>query len=926
MDKVNVNDLAQEFNVKSSLVMTELKKIGVMVISADTSVDHGIADRVRKRLQLLADQAVEEAQKAERAKEKAAKAKAKKKEAAAAAKPKARKSIKELGKKAAEEAAPEPEEVEPAEEMTEEAPPAVAEVPAAKEPAPKKRALKEPAKKAAVKIAEKRAPASEIPAAMKPRKGKKHFTKDDELVDLAEAPLSAPAHEAVAPPSPAAVPRSKVAEPPGAEEPVAAKPAAASPAAAKAAAALAQKPISAAPAKSPAAGLPVVSRPVPEARRVAAKPATILKKSAAEPVAADIGKKIERIIPAPPTAPAPRPFPGRPPQHRRERRDIPAVPRVPPPILRPERPVYTELKPVTLSEAVSVKELSEKLNVKSKDILRELLSKGVLATINQTLDDKIASEVCELFGYKANIVSFEEELFEQQAQSYRPEDRVARAPVVTVMGHVDHGKTSLLDAIREAKVAQKEAGGITQHIGAYHVDINNRRIVFLDTPGHEAFTLMRARGAKVTDIVVLVVAADDGVMPQTVEAINHARAANVPIIVAINKIDKSSANVDRVKQELAEHNLLAEDWGGQTVTVPVSALQKTNLDLLLEMILLVADILDLKANPKLPATGAVLEAKLDKGRGSVATVLVQNGTAHIGNSFIVGAVYGKVRAMFDDRGRPVDLAGPSSAVEILGLQGIPGAGDPFQVIDDTVKAKQIGSVRQTRRRERDLQKSSRLTLDHLFEQLKTGDVKELPIVIKADVQGSAEVLKDSLQKLSTEKVKVRVVHAGVGAITETDVLFASASNAIIVGFNVRPEKGATELAEQETVDIRLHTVIYNVSNEIKSAMLGLLETTYKEKHQGRAEVRETFRVPKVGTVAGAYAQDGTINRGAEARLLRDNVIVYEGKIRSLKRFKDDVSEVKSGYEFGFSLENFNDIKVGDVLEVFTQEKVQPKLM
>ncbi len=925
MDKVNVNDLAQEFNVKSSLVMTELKKIGVMVISADTSVDHGIADRVRKRLQLLADQALEEAQKAERVKEKAAKAKAAKKEAAAA-KPKARKTIKELGKKAAEEPASVLE-VEPVKEPAVKAAPAVSvEAPVEEKPAAKKRVAKAPAKKAAAKAQEKPVQAAEIPAAMRPRKGKKHFTKDDELVDVLEVPP--PAQEA-APSKAAAQPRPKVAEPPTVEEPPALKLAvpAAVPAMSKTAAPAVQKPSFVAPGKPPAAPPPVASRPVaPEARRVAAKPATILKKSTAEPVAADIGRKIERIIPAPAPTRAPRPFPGRPQPHRKEKREVPSIPRIPPPISKPERPVFAELRPLTLSEAVTVKELSEKLNVKSKDILRELLNKGALATINQTLDDKIASEVCELFGYKANIVSFEEELLAQQAQIERPEDRVSRAPVVTVMGHVDHGKTSLLDAIREAKVAQKEAGGITQHIGAYHVDINNRRIVFLDTPGHEAFTLMRARGAKVTDIVVLVVAADDGVMPQTIEAINHARAANVPIIAAINKIDKSNANVDRVKQELAEHNLLAEDWGGQTVTVPVSALQKTNLDLLLEMILLVADILDLKSNPKSPGTGAVLEAKLDKGRGSVATVLVQNGTAHIGDSFIVGAVYGKVRAMFDDRGRSVEVAGPSSAVEILGLQGIPAAGDPFQVIDDTVKAKQIGSVRQARLRERDLRKTSRLTLDHLFEQLKSGDVKELPIVIKADVQGSAEVLKDSLQKLSTEKVKVRVVHAGVGAITETDVLLASASNAIIVGFSVRPEKGAADLAEQEIVDIRLHTVIYNVANEIKSAMLGLLETTYKEKHQGRAEVRETFRVPKVGTVAGAYVQDGMTTRNAEVRLLRDNVVVYEGKIRSLKRFKDDVSEVKAGYEFGFSLENFNDIKIGDVLEVFTQEKVQPRLM
>ncbi|MBI2822730.1 MAG: translation initiation factor IF-2, partial [Acidobacteria bacterium] len=880
MDKVNVNDLAQEFKVKSSLVMTELKKIGVMVISPETPVDYGIAERVRKRLQLLADQALEEAQKAERAREKAAKAKVAKKEAGAA-KPRARKSIKQLGRKTAAapaEAAPKAPSVEAvATAPAEAAAPAEEAPPAQKAPVEKKQRVAAPRSR---KVAGKAAAAEEKPSpvepsvavSLKPRKGRKHFTKEDELVAVAEAtpsPAAPAVEQEAAPPPPAAEavePAAAAEEPASVEEPVRQK------------------------AAAPSA--PPVPRPLPEARRPAGKPATILKKSA-EPVAGDTSRKIERIAPV---TPAPhRPQVPRPPHHRRERRPEPApVARVPPP--RPERPVFTEFKPVTLSEAVTVKELSEKLEVKSKDILRELLHKGMLATINQTLNENIAGEICALFGFKANFVSFEEELFEKQAQSDRQEDRMARAPVVTVMGHVDHGKTSLLDAIREARVAQKEAGGITQHIGAYRVEINNRPIVFLDTPGHEAFTLMRARGARVTDLVVLVVAADDGVMPQTVEAINHARAAKVPILVAINKIDKPGAQVDRVKQQLAEHNLLAEDWGGDTVTVPVSALMKTNLDLLLEMILLVADLLDLKANPKWAGTGVVLEAKLDKGRGSVATVLVQNGTVGVGDSFIAGAVYGKVRAMFDDRGRAVGEAGPASAVEILGLQGMPGAGDLFQVIDDTVKAKQIGVVRQARLREQELQKSSRLTLDHLYERLKAGDVKELPIVIKADVQGSAEVLTDSLRKLSTEKVKIRIVHSGVGAITETDVLLASASNAIIVGFNVRPERGAAELAEQEMVDIRLHTVIYNVANEIRSAMLGLLEYTLREKYLGRVEVRETFRVPKIGTVAGGYVLDGVMGRNSEVRLLRDNVVVYEGKVRSLRRFKEDVGEVRAGYE------------------------------
>ncbi|MBI4456334.1 MAG: translation initiation factor IF-2 [Acidobacteria bacterium] len=928
MDKVNVNDLAQEFNVKSSLVMTELKKIGVMVISPETPVDHGIAERVRKRLQLLADQALEEEQKAERAREKAAKAKEVKKETPSA-RPRVRKSIKQLGKKVVEEPtalaqqATPPAEPLPALQVPppEEAAP-VAEAAVGKRKIARVRVAKRLTQKEAAIAVEKPKVEPQISPSMKPRKGKKHFTKEDELVAVAEAPLPPPlpvSPVSVAeerPPekvTPAAAGGAKVVIEPVEVQPIAARESQMA------------KPV---PAPSlPSAGPvpPAIHRPAPEVRRPVAKSATILKKSSAEPLVTDIAKKIERIVPsAPPLTPRPAPARAQLP-HRKERKvEAPPIPRVPPP--RPERPVFTEFKPVTLSEAVTVKELSEKLNVRSKDILRELLNRGMLVAINQMLDEKIAGEICELFGFKPHFLSFEEELFERQAQVDRPEDRLPRAPVVTVMGHVDHGKTSLLDAIREARVAEKEAGGITQHIGAYHVEINNRRIVFLDTPGHEAFTLMRARGTKVTDIVVLVVAADDGVMPQTVEAINHARAAHVPIIVAINKTDKPGANVERVKQQLAEHNLLAEDWGGDTVTVPVSALMKTNLDLLLEMILLVADLLDLKANQKLAGTGAVLEAKLDKGRGAVATVLIQNGTVTVGGSFIAGAVYGKVRAMFDDRGRSVEQAGPATAVEVLGLEGIPAPGDAFQVLDDTFKAKQIGSVRQARLRERDLQKSSRLTLDHLYERLKAGDVKELTIVLKADVQGSVEVLADSLQKLSTEKVKVRIVHTGVGAITESDVLLASASNAIIVGFSVRPEKSAAELAEQEGVDIRLHTVIYNVANEIRNAMLGLLETTLKEKHLGRVEVRETFRVPKVGIVAGGYVLDGTVLRNAEARLLRDNVVVYEGKIRSLRRFKEDVGEVKTGYECGFSLENFNDVKIGDVVEVFTQEKVEPKLM
>jgi len=496
-----------------------------------------------------------------------------------------------------------------------------------------------------------------------------------------------------------------------------------------------------------------------------------------------------------------------------------------------------------------------------------------------------------------------------------------------VMGHVDHGKTSLLDAIREANVTAQEAGGITQHIGAYQVEVNSRKVVFLDTPGHEAFTLMRARGAKVTDIVVLVVAADDGVMPQTLEAINHARAAKVPIIVAINKIDKPEAQPERVKRQLADNGLMAEEWGGDTVTVEVSAKQRRNLDLLLEMILLVADLQGLKANPKRLASGTVLEAKLDRGRGPVATVLAQNGTLHIGDAFVVGAIYAKVRAMFDDRGRPVVEGGPSTPIEVLGLEDVPQAGDRFQVIDDTSKARQIVLHRQAKAREAALAKSARLTLEQLHEQLAAGEVKELPLIIKADVQGSVEVLSDTLTKLSDDRVKIKVIHAGVGAITETDVLLASASNGVIIGFNVRPERKASELALLEKVDIRLHTIIYELSDEIKKAMKGLLAVKFKETSLGRAEVRDIFRIAKVGTVAGCYIQDGKVTREAQVRLLRDNVVIHQGRVRSLRRFKEDAEEVRTGMECGVVLENFNDVKVGDVIEAFVTERVvEPALV
>jgi len=614
----------------------------------------------------------------------------------------------------------------------------------------------------------------------------------------------------------------------------------------------------------------------------------------------------------------PVPQQARPAQPKRDRPSAPmppSAPAAPPPITRT----------ITLAEGMTVKDLADKLDVRVKDVLAKLLMKRMMMTINSTVDIETARDIAREFGADIEMRSFEEELISAESDESRPEDLQPRAPVVTVMGHVDHGKTSLLDAIRETKVAEREAGGITQHIGAYHVEVgDNRSVVFLDTPGHEAFTLMRARGAKVTDVVVLVVAADDGVMPQTREAIDHARAANVPIVVAINKIDKPGANPDNVKRQLADLGLVPEEWGGQTVMVPVSAKKRQNLDQLLEMILLSTDILELRANPKRSASGTVLEAKLDRGRGPVATVLVQDGTLHVGDNFIAGPVVGRVRALIDDRGRPAKSAGPATPVEVLGLTSLPQPGDPFQTVADAAKARQIATFRQAQAKERALgAKGGRLTLESLKEQIAEGGVKELPLIVKADVQGSAEVLADTLTKLSDEKVKIRIIRSGVGAINESDVLLASASNAIIIGFNVRPDRNAQEMAEREEVDIRLHSVIYNVTEEIKKGMAGLLEPTFKEVRIGTAEVREVFRVPKVGSIAGCMVTEGRITRAGDAqvRLLRDNVVVYEGKIASLRRFKDDVSEVKAGFECGIGLQNFNDVKVGDVIEVFSMERV-----
>ncbi|HEY6130067.1 MAG TPA: translation initiation factor IF-2 [Candidatus Acidoferrum sp.] len=577
---------------------------------------------------------------------------------------------------------------------------------------------------------------------------------------------------------------------------------------------------------------------------------------------------------------------------------------------------------INITEGITIRELAEKLDVRAKDLLKVLLDKGIFASINQALDSPTATQLAEAFNGVVTVLAFEDEMMLEVAKEETKENLKPRPPVVTVMGHVDHGKTSLLDAIRSEDVAAGEAGGITQHIGAYKIQVNDRAVVFVDTPGHEAFTRMRARGAKVTDIVVLVVAADDGVMPQTKEAIDHARAANVPIIVAVNKIDKPEAQPERVKRQLSDLGLVTAEWGGDTEFVEVSAKQKKGLDRLLEIILLVADLRELKANPDAPGSGTVLESRVDKGRGPVATILIQNGTLRSSDFFICGAVFGKVRALFDDHGRTIKEAGPSTPVEVLGLQGVPEAGDHFQVTDEA-KARHIVDYRQGKQRDAQLRASAggRITLDQLHEQLKTGEVKELGVVIKADVQGSVEVLSEMLPKLSTDQVKLKIIGSGVGAVSENDVLLASASGAIIIAFGVRPERKAADLAQQEGVDIRTHNIIYEVSDEIKKAMEGLLEPVFQEAYLGRAEVRNTFRVKGAGTIAGCYVLDGILKRDAQIRVVRDGAVIYTSKLSSLKRFKDDASEVRTGFECGVGIANFNDVKIGDVLEAFSVQKL-----
>ena len=580
---------------------------------------------------------------------------------------------------------------------------------------------------------------------------------------------------------------------------------------------------------------------------------------------------------------------------------------------------------VEIGDTITVKELCEKLGKPTAEVIKNLIFLGVMAGVNQEIDFATAEKLCEKYEVIAERKEEETELeaFEEDTDIVE-ENLEKRPPIVTIMGHVDHGKTSLLDAIRKARVTDTEAGGITQHIGAYTVTLNGEKITFLDTPGHEAFTAMRARGAQVTDIVILVVAADDGIMPQTKEAISHCKAANVPMIVAINKIDRPGANVDRVKQELTEHGLVSEDWGGDTICVPVSAKTGENLDSLLEMILLTAEMQELTADPNRKSKGTVIEAKLDKGRGAVASLLIQNGTLHVGDSILVGSTYGRIRAMFDDMGKKIKSAGPSIPVEVLGLSEVPAAGDRFVVVKDEKTARNMAEIRKDKIKTESHQTSHRVSLEDLYSQIQEGKVKELSIIVKADVQGSVEAIRQSLEKLSTDDVKVRVIHGAVGAITETDITLAAASNALMIGFNVRPDSNAIAAAERDGVDIKTYRIIYDAIEDVKSAMIGMLDPEYKEVINGKAEVRMTYKISNVGTIAGCYVTDGKIVRNSEIRVIRDGIVIFESVLASLKRFKDDAKEVNKGYECGLSVERFNDLKEGDIIESFTMEAVKRK--
>lgn len=592
---------------------------------------------------------------------------------------------------------------------------------------------------------------------------------------------------------------------------------------------------------------------------------------------------------------------------------------------RPVKPKKELPEKIEFTNSMTVGQLADELGKETAEIIKKLMMLGVMATINQELDKDTVELIASEYGVPVEeVIILEETELEKYEVEDKEEDMQVRPPVVTIMGHVDHGKTTLLDSIRKTKVVEGEAGGITQHIGAYQIEENGKKITFLDTPGHAAFTTMRARGAEVTDTTILVVAADDGVMPQTIEAINHAKAAEVPIIVAVNKIDKPTANPDRVMQELTEHGLVPEAWGGETIFVPLSAKTGEGIDELIEMILLVSEVAELKANPNRAAKGTVIEAELDKGRGSVATLLVQTGTLQVGDPIVVGNTFGRVRAMVNDIGRRVKTAGPSTPVEITGLNDVPNAGDQFLVFKDEKTARQVGEARASKQLDEQRSDKAKLSLDDLFEQIKQGEVKDINLIVKADVQGSAEALTAALQKIEVEGVKVKIIHTGVGAITESDIILASASNAIVIGFNVRPDGNAKSTADTENVDIRLHRIIYKVIDEIEAAMKGMLDPEYEEKVIGQVEVRQTFKVSKIGTIAGGYVTEGTITRDSGIRLIRDGVVIFEGEVDVLKRFKDDVKEVSQGYECGITIKKYNDIREGDVMESFVMQEIERK--
>ncbi|HEX6823069.1 MAG TPA: translation initiation factor IF-2 [Candidatus Sulfotelmatobacter sp.] len=965
MSKVRINDLARELEVKSKAILDALPLVGVTEKKThSSSIEDHEAEKVRAHIRGSSEAQSSSARSArplrgeEEIKTKidlshisrpgdVLKAITQKKEGAAAAPP---------PRPAAPPVAAKPAAAPPAAKLATPAPvPAPKPVPAPAPPAPAARVVVPTPVERPVHTV----PAPPVAAAPRPATPPPPAA----AVVSPPAPVATTPAPSAAPPAPA--PRSVAAPAPSTPQPPAPRmivpqtgprpvykappPRPAAPA--QQAPAGAAGPIAGRPAPGrPVPGQPIFQRPRPQGAGVGA-PRPPLRPGERRPMhptrSASTGPRPLGVGPGlpPPGAARPGSRPGGPARRPGQRyvprgvKEGPMKGYVPPPRMVVSNEPMPITRNITITEGISVKDLAEKLDVRAKDLISRLLARGVFASINQSLDAELASEVARFFGAETNVITFEEQAAKDidAASSAGGEEGAAEAvprpPVVTIMGHVDHGKTTLLDSIRSTSVAEGEAGGITQHIGAYKVRITDkdspaygREIVFLDTPGHEAFTRMRSRGAKATDIVVLVVAADDGVMPQTIEAIDHAHAAEVPMIVAVNKIDKPDAMPDRVKKQLGDRGLVPEDWGGKTVFVDVSAKKKTNLNLLMEMICLVADLAELKANPERAATGVVLEAKLDRGRGPVATVLVQNGTLNAGDNFVVGNVFGKVRAMFDDRGTALESAPPSTPVEILGLEALPQAGDQFVVVADRDKARGISEYREHKAREAALAKSSRVSLEGLAEQIKAAGTKELNVILKGDVQGSVEVLSDLLSKLSNDKVRLKLLRSGVGAITETDVLLASASNAIIIGFNVRPERKAQELAEQEGVDIRLHSIIYELQDEIKRAMSGLLEPTIKETYQGRAEVLETFRIPKVGTVAGCRVIDGSIKRDSEVRLLRDNVVVFKGKVGSLRRFKDDAKEVTNGMECGISIANYGDIKARDVIEAFATQRIAAEVI